>query len=89
MRLRELKKIVELHEQQIRDMDRKRNFDSNCFVICETCGCVVFKNTAIRGEPKARTNIIEMNPNIGRLENEYYVHYPYYCKGCAKKKRIE
>lgn len=54
-------------------------------VDCETCGCQIKKENAIAGEPFIRQR--------GRwVDNSYYgsedyIHYPYYCKKCAPKKK--
>ena len=60
------------------------------FVECEECGCLLKKDTAIRG--KSRVGIIYANisPTISgpiQIEAGEYVHKVYYCKIHAPKRR--
>jgi hypothetical protein len=55
----------------------------NTLVECETCGCAVFKGSAVKGKAEVKTKKIEKTfpwIPVKYETDEEYIHHPYYCK---------
>jgi hypothetical protein len=71
------KKILEL----IKEIDKLKEKINN-FVACETCGCLLIKKDAIRGNSKI---ILVQDERSILYSLKEVIHHPYYCKRHAPK----
>ena len=59
----------------------KEDMGKQEFVECETCGCAVFKGSAVKGKGEIRNRkSVEGGPHVYWSVNSEYIHHPYYCK---------
>ena len=54
-------------------------------VECETCGCLLNKDTAIRGPGEIRDRWVSLERCPGAEARDEYIYYPRYCKVHAPK----
>ncbi len=66
--------------------------DHNRFVACETCGCAVVTEKAIRGKSEVRKRYPDRLSSSGwgmtilsYPPTEDYIYTPHYCRACAPK----
>ncbi len=69
----------------IRGFEWRRTHKDECsdLVECETCGCAVFKGSAVKGKAEVKTKKIEKTfpwIPVKYETDEEYIHHPYYCK---------
>jgi len=78
-----LKKIKEWMFKDVIKRLEDRVFET---INCETCGCMVRKDIAIKGKAELKE---KFNIGIaGYFETYTYMYTPYFCKRCAKEKAI-
>jgi hypothetical protein len=54
-------------------------------VSCESCGCLLKKDTARKGDSEIRVRKLSES----NRESEEYIYHPYYCNKCGDEKTIE
>jgi len=77
-------KFIELVDR-VAALEKRKIESAEDTITCETCGCLVAKHRAVKGEGEIRVGFNkETNPWYWPIKEEY-IYYPYYCKRDAPK----
>ncbi len=88
-------------EKRIEDLEKRVDYvnltvcpskiSSSSVVDCETCGCMISVNKAVKGKSEIRIKKGQWEPTfIGGcmlMPDQEYIYTPYYCKRCTSKEK--